>query len=63
MSILNNLDSVFERARRRVHARVDISAAAHLLDLFRERVQYTSCADIAFRENMFLLRNYWRTVR
>lgn len=63
MSILDNLDLVFERAKKRVHARVDISAAAHLLDLFRERVQYTSCADIAFREHMFLLQNYWRIVR
>lgn len=63
MLILNNLDLVFERARRRVHARVDVSAAEHMLDLFKDRIEYTSCADIAFRENMFLLRNYWRIVR
>ncbi|SDH27946.1 hypothetical protein SAMN05428952_1009104 [Nitrosomonas sp. Nm132] len=35
MRILDNLDLVFERARRRVNAGVDISAARHLYYLFR----------------------------
>lgn len=62
MTILDNLDLVFERAKKRVHARVDISAAEHMLDLFKDRIEYTSCAKHAYERNMFLLRNHWRLV-
>lgn len=58
MKILSNLDAVFDRARSRVNARVDLAASTYVLWIFKDQADFESFLERTRKHNLFLLRNH-----
>nr|WP_281720013.1 hypothetical protein [Nitrosomonas nitrosa] len=56
--MLDNLELVIERAKRRVDAKIDMSASAYQLHIFRDRMEHGNGSSYADEVDITLLRNH-----